>query len=121
MIEHRAQFSSEAARPTAGVPPSPVAGWARLGDLPAPSERALRSVYHLTPAEALLAQGLAVGESLEEVARRVGIRITTARTQLASIFAKTATRRQTKLVAMLCHLAHIECRRRAPESFIPFT
>ena len=85
---------------------------ARLADLhaiPVPSEDALRRVFKLTRAEARLAQGVARGDSLEDIAQFLDIRISTARTQLASIFAKTETRRQAKLAAMLGRLAHL-CR-----------
>ena len=81
----------------------------QFGDLPVPPEAVLRRLYDLTPAEARLAQGLASGDSLDEVATGLGIRMSTARTQLGSIFAKTDTRRQAKLVALLCHLAHLTC------------
>jgi DNA-binding CsgD family transcriptional regulator len=87
---------------------APLVNLTRLDDLPAPSDRALKVIYDLTPAEVRLAQGISRGDSLEEVAADLGIRITTARTQLASIFAKTNTRRQARLVAILSHLAHLE-------------
>lgn len=77
-------------------------------DLPMPSEGSLRSLFDLTPAEARLAQRLACGDSVEEVAKALHIKMTTARTQLAAIFAKTDTRRQAKLVAILCRIAHLE-------------
>jgi DNA-binding CsgD family transcriptional regulator len=77
-------------------------------DLPMPSEASLRSLFDLTPAEARLAQRLACGDSVEEVAKILHIKMTTARTQLAAIFAKTDTRRQAKLVAILCRVAHLE-------------
>ncbi len=86
-----------------------VANRPQIGDLPIPPEAILKRLYDLTPAEARLAQGLAVGDSLDEVASGLGIRMSTARTQLASIFGKTDTRRQAKLVAILCHLAHLTC------------
>jgi len=78
------------------------------GKLPAPSAALLARVYGLSRAEALVAQGIAQGESLEEVATRLQIKITTARSQLGSIFAKTGTRRQAKLVVLLSRLAHLE-------------
>jgi DNA-binding CsgD family transcriptional regulator len=81
----------------------------RLDDLPVPSESILMRVFDLTVAEVRVAQGLARGHSLDETATRLGIKITTARTELASIFAKTATCRQGQLVAVLSHLAHTEC------------
>jgi hypothetical protein len=43
--------------------------------------------------------------ALDEIAAELGIKMTTARTQLAAIFAKTDTRRQAKLVAILTRLA----------------
>ena len=61
----------------------------------------------LTTAEARLAQRLARGDSVEEVAQQLSIKMTTARTQLAAIFAKTDTRRQAKLVAILSRVAHL--------------
>jgi len=87
-------------------------GWAaaklaELMDLPVPSEQMLRSIFDLTPAEARLAQSLSRGDSLEHVAQSLNIRMTTARSQLAAIFAKTQTCRQAQLVAILSRLAHL--------------
>jgi DNA-binding CsgD family transcriptional regulator len=90
-------------------PKSSAVNVSRLDDLPVPSEPMLRRVFQFTSAEVRVAQGLARGESLEEIATILHIKITTARTELASIFAKTDTRRQGQLVAVLSHLAHIEC------------
>ena len=53
-------------------------------------------------AELRLAQG-----RLEEAARQLGIKMSTARTQLASIFAKTDSQRQGKLIAILSRIAHM--------------
>jgi DNA-binding CsgD family transcriptional regulator len=80
----------------------------RLTTLPVPSEARLRQLFDLTPAEARLAQALARGDALEEVAVKLKIKMTTARTQLAAIFAKTQTRRQAGLVAILSRLAHLD-------------
>jgi DNA-binding CsgD family transcriptional regulator len=85
----------------------PVLALADLNEIPVPSEHVLARVFALTHAEARLAQGIARGNSLEEVAAGLGIKISTARTQLASIFAKTQTRRQAKLVALLARLAQL--------------
>jgi DNA-binding CsgD family transcriptional regulator len=74
--------------------------------LPVPSATLLGEYFDFTPAEARLAQIIAQGSSLDEAAQALGIRMSTARTQLASIFAKTNTRRQGKLVAILCRIAH---------------
>jgi len=86
---------------------APAIALADLNDIPVPSEHVLQRAFDLTPAEVRLAQGIARGHSLEEVAAAIGIKITTARTQLAAIFAKTGTRRQAKLVALLGHLAQL--------------
>jgi DNA-binding CsgD family transcriptional regulator len=80
---------------------------ADLNDIPVPGEHVLQRVFDLTNAEVRLAQGVARGDSLEEVAAGLGIKISTARTQLSSIFAKTQTRRQAKLVALLGRLAQL--------------
>jgi len=61
--------------------------------------------YGLTPAEARLACALCEGTTPEEYARRVGVSITTVRAQLRQAFAKTGTRRQTELVALLAPIA----------------
>jgi len=78
-----------------------------LLDLPVPDEKRLKSLFELTHAEARLAQCLACGDSVEEAAQKLNVKMTTARTQLAAIFAKTDTRRQAKLVAILAHIAHV--------------
>jgi len=80
---------------------------AKLRELPAPPESVLRRVFELTPAEARLAQKLACGDSLEQVAQSLDVKMTTARSQLAAIFAKTGTCRQAQLVAILSRLAHL--------------
>jgi len=62
---------------------------------------ALVELYGLTPAETRLLQLLAQGRSLEDSANLLGIAITTARTHLRRLFAKTDTRRQTQLVRLV--------------------
>lgn len=59
------------------------------------------SSYGLTPAEAVLAQDLAQGTSLEDFAAKRNISRNTAKSQLHSIFAKTETSRQPELVSLL--------------------
>ena len=95
---------------TVGNPADPAApppGIVAMFDLPVPSEARLRALFDLTVAEARLAQRLARGDSVEEVALALNIKMTTARTQLAAIFTKTDTRRQAKLVAILSRVAHL--------------
>jgi DNA-binding CsgD family transcriptional regulator len=76
-----------------------------LHDFQVPHENILRAVFDLTPAEVRLAQAITRGDTLDEVATSLGIKMPTARTQLAAIFAKTGTQRQAKLVAILTRLA----------------
>lgn len=61
----------------------------------------LMELFGLSAAEARLARALARGESLEYYASAQGIRIPTARSQLRSAFAKTATDRQAELVRLV--------------------
>ena len=68
---------------------------------PVPPAERLRAIYGLTPSEARLAVHLATGEDLRAVADKIGIRYSTARTQLAAIFRKTETSRQGELVRLL--------------------
>jgi len=77
-------------------------------DFPTPSEAQLRALLDLTAAEARLARLLASGDTLEDVAQKLCIKLTTARSQLAAIFSKTGIRRQAKLVAILSRIAHLE-------------
>ena len=77
-------------------------------DFPTPSETQLRALLDLTVAEARLARLLASGDTLEVVAQKLCVKLTTARSQLAAIFSKTGIRRQAKLVAILSRIAHLE-------------
>ncbi|RUY35133.1 helix-turn-helix transcriptional regulator, partial [Mesorhizobium sp. M7A.F.Ca.CA.001.13.2.1] len=61
----------------------------------------VRELFDLTPAEARLATELASGRSLKEVAAASNITVKTGRTYLERIFAKTETRQQSELVALL--------------------
>jgi DNA-binding CsgD family transcriptional regulator/PAS domain-containing protein len=61
----------------------------------------LGRLYGLTAAECRIAQSLALGGSLEEVARRFDVSLATVRTHLKRIFMKTNTRRQSELVRLL--------------------
>jgi DNA-binding CsgD family transcriptional regulator len=72
---------------------------------PQPSAATLQKMFALTPAEAKLAILISRGEQLADVAESCGVSISTARTQLASIFAKTHTKRQAELVALLARVA----------------
>lgn len=65
-----------------------------------PLER-LRALYGLTPSEARIAAALASGEDLRKMADSFGITYATARSQLATIFRKTETSRQSELIRLL--------------------
>lgn len=63
--------------------------------------RQLMELLDLTAAEARLARALASGESLEHYAKESGLRLPTAKSQLRSVFAKTACERQASLVRLI--------------------
>lgn len=65
------------------------------------SATALQHAFELTAAEAALAHDLTCGLSLAESAARRGVRLSTARTQLLALFAKTDTHKQAQLVRLL--------------------
>lgn len=71
---------------------------------PRPTFEALRSCYGLTEAEGRLAAYLAIGESLDMAADKIGIAKSTARNQLASMMAKVGVNRQAELVAAITAL-----------------
>lgn len=61
----------------------------------------LGSMFDLTPAEVRLATSLMSGVSLHQVAASISVSITTVRSQLQSVFAKTGTHRQAELIHLL--------------------
>ncbi|AWN36741.1 helix-turn-helix transcriptional regulator [Methylobacterium radiodurans] len=69
-----------------------------------PGEALLREIYGLTTAEARLARMLADGRDLGDAADALGVAVSTARTQLKAVFAKTGTRRQAQLAVLLAGL-----------------
>jgi DNA-binding CsgD family transcriptional regulator len=69
-----------------------------------PSEDLLRLTFNLTAAEARLAKNLATGDGIAAASAELEISRATARTQLRMIFAKTGTRRQAELSALLSRL-----------------
>lgn len=72
---------------------------------PEPNPATLQHVFGLTLAETRLALLLARGSTPSDVARIRRLSRTTIRSQLASVFAKTQTKRQAELVALLGRLA----------------
>jgi DNA-binding CsgD family transcriptional regulator len=61
----------------------------------------LEGLFDLTPGEARVARALAAGLEVEAAAVNFGVSAATVRSQLKAIFAKTGTRRQADLVAIL--------------------
>jgi len=72
---------------------------------PEPSPRTLQRLFGFTAAETQLAVELARGHNLLDIARARRLSRTTVRSQLASLFVKTQTRRQAVLVALLGRVA----------------
>ena len=64
----------------------------------------LGGVYGLTEAEARLASALSAGHSIESAAANLGVQVTTARSQLKSVFRKVGVNRQQDLVRLLATL-----------------
>jgi DNA-binding CsgD family transcriptional regulator len=67
----------------------------------APSETDLAGLFGLSAAEARVAAALSTGRTLAEIATAFDIRITTVRTQLASILKKVGVKRQSDLMRIL--------------------
>jgi len=65
------------------------------------SREVLIQLFDLTPAEAGVAQELAHGAALEDIAAALDVSLHTVKTHLQKLFRKTGTRRQGELVAML--------------------
>jgi DNA-binding CsgD family transcriptional regulator len=62
---------------------------------------ALEQIYDLTPTEARIVATLAGGDSPEEAADRLRMRLSTLRFHLKHVFAKTGTNRQARLVGLV--------------------
>ncbi|WP_139842757.1 helix-turn-helix transcriptional regulator [Janthinobacterium sp. GW460W] len=76
------------------------------------SVNALRQLFDLTQAEALVCKALAQGATIEEIAARCGISVNTVKTHLHHTYLKTDTRRQGELIALIhgatAHLAVLD-------------
>ena len=69
-----------------------------------PQASVLAETFGLTPADSKLASLIATGISIEHAAEQLGLARATVRNQLKAVFAKTATHRQSELVALLSRL-----------------
>jgi len=70
----------------------------------------LAALYGLTPAEARLAAKLAALSSVEQAADELCIAVSTARTQLRSVFVKTGAQSQSELLMLLATGTLAQCR-----------
>ena len=61
----------------------------------------MRDLFGLTPAEIRVAVAVVEGATPREIADRFGVSVNTVQIQLARVFDKTATHRQTDLVRLL--------------------
>ncbi|MCG2633209.1 helix-turn-helix transcriptional regulator [Bradyrhizobium sp. WYCCWR 13023] len=66
-----------------------------------PHAEVIRGLFDLTPAEARVARQIALGDTVEQVAREAGLSHITIRNQLKSVLNKTGIGRQSDLVALL--------------------
>ncbi|MER8825969.1 hypothetical protein NKH73_03395 [Mesorhizobium sp. M0938] len=83
----------------------PIASLVVRNHPPRPASTSISQVYGLTPAESALAQAVAEGMAPSDYAEARGVSIHTVRTQLKMVFAKTETRRQNELAALMLRLA----------------
>jgi DNA-binding CsgD family transcriptional regulator len=63
--------------------------------------QALAELYGLTPAESRVIEHIAHGQTPQHAADELGVNLTTVKTHLQKIFAKTNTARQADLVQLL--------------------
>ncbi|MGH7288857.1 MAG: helix-turn-helix transcriptional regulator, partial [Myxococcota bacterium] len=70
-------------------------------ELPMPGVTSLRKLYGLTETEACVASRIAQFESVDEIAKALGLRPATVRMHLEQALAKTDTHRQAELVRLL--------------------
>jgi DNA-binding CsgD family transcriptional regulator len=63
---------------------------------------AIARLYSLTPAECRLAHDLILGATPKEIAHKTGVKISTVRTQLRTLFQKTECNRQADLLRVFC-------------------
>lgn len=75
-----------------------------------PAAHVLRTLFGLTPAECRVALLLCEGHTPTAITDKIGISTNTLKTQLASIYRKTGTSRQSQLVQSLSQLVIARCR-----------
>ena len=70
-------------------------------DIEIPTEAELAELFGLSPAESRLAIALVEGRTLPDIAAAAGLKLTTLRTQMQSIFKKVGVERQSELLLTL--------------------
>jgi DNA-binding CsgD family transcriptional regulator len=94
-----APLHSQSVRPERAVPA--VAIFITGLDVKSPMDAPVfAEFYGLTPAEARLTNLLAGGASLKDASDQLGVRLSTVRSHLKSIFSKTGVTRQSELVRL---------------------
>ncbi len=71
----------------------------------APPADLIKSLFDLTAAEAKVARALAQGSSVDEIAEKGSVALTTVRTQLRRVMEKTGCSRQAEVVALMANLS----------------
>lgn len=78
-------------------------------DRPTLTEAALAAMFRLSPSQASIARAIFDGKAPEEIAHERGVRISTLRSHLTEIFARTGTENQRDLVRLLAMLPPLLC------------
>lgn len=73
----------------------------------APDVTVLSGLFDLTGAEARVARELAACRTVEDIAARSGVSVSTVRTQLKAVLSKTGTHRQAELVGLLAGISTV--------------
>jgi DNA-binding CsgD family transcriptional regulator len=71
----------------------------------APPVELVQALFDLTPAEARVARSLASGKTVEDIASDGGVSLSTVRTHVRGVLAKTGCDRQVEVVALLAGIA----------------
>lgn len=103
-VVHTAPLGRHPALRPHGTPPRAIAFVYDLAAAAGVSAALLRELFHLTPAETRAALQVLKGGTADEMAARLGVALTTFKTQLALVYAKTGTHRQADLLKLFLAL-----------------
>lgn len=76
----------------------------------APDATLIRALFDLSPAEARVAREIANGDTVDQIATRAAVSISTVRTQIKAVLAKTGMSRQAQVAALFAGLPQIPVR-----------